>query len=928
MTTTDAAERFARVRAAFHRLVDLDLSGRGAALAELESIDGGLAGEVRLLLARTDDADLVAAEVPSPPSRLGAFRLLRSLGRGGMGEVWLAERVEGGFTQRVALKRIRDGALSPDLARRFVRERQILARLQHPNIAHLVDGGIGPDGRPWLAMEYVEGEAIDAWCAARALDATARLRLFVAVCDAVAFAHRNLIVHRDLKPANILVDAEGRPRLLDFGIARPLDPESHDQTGMIAAMTPAYAAPEQRDGGEITTATDVYQLGVVLRELVAAAPGGAAVLRGDLGRLLEKATAAHPSERYAGAAVLAADIADWVDRKPLRSGVGSRRQRVRRTLRQWRWPIALASALVLAFGIGAALALREARAKAREAEVSRQTTQFLVGLLQGADPTIGRGASLSAQDLLDQGSARLRGTAHLQAPVRARLLRTVADSYAALGAYERAREPADEALALRRKEGDPVDVADSLDQVGNLLRLAGDHAGAEPLLREALDLRRRWLPRDDDRVVDSLAHVGTLDAARGDFKAADTSFAEAVAAAERQHGADSLEVARQLDGYAANLDDMGRRGDALELYQRALAIRERVLDPFDVELANTLLNLGVHLSDSGQYAQAARLLERALAIRDRIYGGAHPIVAFAKVALAGAYVETGRLDEAEGLARDAAERLQASLPAAHPRISEALNMGALIRVARRDFTGAIPLQRSVLGSYASTLGASHPDTLVAKNNLAYSLIHADGAPEAEALLREVVAAKRGDNGQAGVNDLQNLASALSLQGKHAEAISWQRRALELQTVREGAVSTATAVALRELAIAEELGGSEAEVDFRRALATASESGRANPVALRGWTVPLAAFLAGAGRCEEALPLLRSALDEFERHKASDPLARPQVDLLLAACAPRASTDAIAQACGSLKALPAVTVDVYPTTRRLLATRCAGRAATD
>lgn len=286
------------------------------------------------------------------PARLGPSRLLHSLGRGGMGEVWLAERVEGGFEQQVALKRVRDAALSPEVTRRFLRERQILARLVHPNIAHLVDGGFGADARPWLAMEYVQGELITAWCAARGLDAPVRVRLFLPICEAVQFAHRNLIVHRDLKPANLMIDSEGRPNPLDFGIARLLEGDTADPTQTVAAMTPASAAPEQLAGGAITTATDVYQLGVVLRELVGAigatplrdglgsnqpgvvAGSSSSALRGDLRLIVDKATADAPGDRYASVAIFAEDLTDWLERKPLRSGIDSPRERLRRTVWQ------------------------------------------------------------------------------------------------------------------------------------------------------------------------------------------------------------------------------------------------------------------------------------------------------------------------------------------------------------------------------------------------------------------------------------------------------------------------------------------------------------------------------------------------------------------------------------------------------------------
>lgn len=931
MNANDAlAGRFARVRAAFHDLIEMEYSQRDAALAELARTDSALADEVRALILHTDEADLVAQQEQGPPLQIGPFRLLRRLGRGGMGEVWLAERADGAFAQAVALKRVRDGVLSPDLARRFVRERQILARLQHPQIAHLVDGGVGSDGRPWLAMEYVDGERIDDWCATHRLTVEQRVRLFVGVCDAVSFAHRNLVVHRDLKPANILVDAEGRPRLLDFGIARLLDPQHTDRTQTITAMTPAYAAPEQREGGDITTATDVYQLGAVLRELVGAAPDGASVLRGDLARILDKACESLPSARFAGVAMLAADLGDWVERRPLRSGLGSRRQRMRRMAWQWRWPLAMTVAVLLAVGTGVVLALREARAKAREAEVSRQTTQFMVSLFKGADPTVARGASLSAQDLLDQGNARLHGSTRLPSAVRARLLRTVADSYVALGHYERALETAQEALDLRRAEGDPGDIADSLDQVGNIFRLKAEYARAEALLREALSMRRAALPADDPAIIDSMTHLAALEGAQGDFRAADALFIEAAQSARRRFGDGAVETARQLEGYAVNLDDMGRRNEALTVYRQVLDIRERALGPDDPDVAATLLSLGVHLTDSGHYDEAVPLLERALAIRRAVFGEAHPLVAIAQIGLAGAHADKGRLDAAEDLATSAVESLKSALLPQHPKTTEALSMLALVRTLRRDYVGAIPLQRSVLATFEGTLGENHPDALTAKNNLAYALLHVGRAAEAEILLRDVIAHKRDDNGQASVQHIQNLANALMLQGKHAEAVTWQRRAVDVQQAREGPSSAVMAVALRELAIAKEVAGQDPEGDYKAALAVATRASRSHVVDLHPWAVALAAYLVGRQRCDEAVPLLQKADGADNANLGEqDAVAVGQRRLLFEACAmvgDARGREAFARSCQALRAMPGIEADVYPTTRHLLATHCPEQTA--
>ncbi len=921
------ADRFARVRTAFHALMELDLSQRQRRLDEVDDEDPGLATDLRALLERLDETDLLPTPEKTPPSRLGPFRVLHRIGRGGMGEVYLAERVEGDFEQRVAIKCVSSTAFSPDLTRRFLRERQILAQLSHPNIAHLVDGGIDENGQPWLAMEYVDGMRLPEWCAARGLDLAARVRLYLPVCEAVAFAHRNLVVHSDLKPDNIFVDAEGRPKLLDFGIARLLDTDQALRTRTQVALTPAYAAPEQLEGGDITTATDVFQLGMVLRELATgeradrAVPSSTRALRGDLGRILDKACERAPGDRYAGVAAFADDLRDWLERKPLRSGIGSRRERLRKTLWQWRWPLALIGVAILTLGGGALLALRQAQEKAREAEVSQQVTQFLIDLFRGADPTVAQGASLSAQDLLDQGNARLHGAERLRPDVRSRLLQTVAETYVALGQYERALVPAQEALNARRTQRLTPEHADSLAQVGTILRLMANYTGAEPMLGEALELRRALLPKDDAATIESLVQLAALESAQGDFAKADVLFSEAAQAAQRHFGKDAVETARYLDLYAGNLDDLGRRSEAQELLRRSLEIRERALGPDAPEVATALSSLGVHQSTSGHYDEAVALLERALSIRTRIFGADHPLAAFAQLDLAGAYLDREQLDAAESQAREALAKIRASLAPTHPKTTEALNMLALVRMVRRDFIGAIPAQEEVVELYSKRSGPNHPDTLTVKNNLAYALLRAGRVAEAEALLRESIALKREDNGQT-VNDYLNLGIALSLQGKHAQALEVSRRALQMQSAREGAVSANTAVALREVAFAEDMAGDPtgAERDYRAALAMAEATVKGRDRSMAGWVAPLAAFLVGADRCAEAMPLLQQAREG--KAGSTDAIGRHQLQLLHGECVPeREGANSVREACRALHAIPGVEVDVYPTTRRLLATRC-------
>ncbi len=334
-----------------------------------------------------------------------------------MGEVYAGARDDGAFEQRVALKLIRAGYAGLGLDGRFHRERQILARLNHPRIARLIDGGLSASGQSWLAMEYVDGVDLAAWVTRARPGLRRRIALFLRICDAVAFAHRALIVHRDLKPANVLVDADDEPKLLDFGIAKLVEDDTEAQTRTVAAgLTLRYAAPEQVLGDRTTTATDVYALGVVLFELIARrspyraadmaeAPWRDAVLRGDvhalgdvlgdaaldaidsrlaareLAPVVRKAMALSPAERYSGVAALADDLQDWLDGRSFRSGIGTMSARMRMQLRRWRWPLLTATSAAVALAIGGVAALQQAARAREEAAVAEANMQGMLDVL-------------------------------------------------------------------------------------------------------------------------------------------------------------------------------------------------------------------------------------------------------------------------------------------------------------------------------------------------------------------------------------------------------------------------------------------------------------------------------------------------------------------------------------------------------------------
>ncbi len=431
------AADFRTLREAFHAVIDLAPDARETHLAHLATHEPELHEAVRGLLVNLAETDLQAPapDADAAPVQVGPYRLQQMLGSGGMGEVYLAQRVDGGFEQRVALKLVRRGSLSRQLTRRFLRERQILARLEHPNIARLLDGGFTAAGQPWLAMEYVAGETIATYVRQQQLGLDARVALVARVATAVAYAQLNLVVHRDIKPANILVGADGEPKLLDFGIAKLLDDGTDEQTRTaLRAMTTRYAAPEQIAGERTTTATDVYALGVLLFELtsgrspyaVAEAGDGdwaCAIVReaprtlaqacvidyatrerrrlvGGLERIVQKALAKAPAQRYAGAAALTDDLDDWLAQRPLRSGIGGAREQTRQLLARYRWPLIVAAATMLALGAGAIVALRQARVAAEQARVARAHLEAMLGVLGAANPQYYAGRDPHASEFL------------------------------------------------------------------------------------------------------------------------------------------------------------------------------------------------------------------------------------------------------------------------------------------------------------------------------------------------------------------------------------------------------------------------------------------------------------------------------------------------------------------------------------------------
>ncbi len=504
------------------------------------------------LTARQDARD-ARSDPLAPGARVGAWEVVRELGTGGMGTVYLAQRADGEFAQRAALKILAADLSGGNAEVRFAAERQILAGLAHPHIAGVLDGGVSADGRPYFVMEHVEGVSLSVHCDARRLDVRARLRLFLTVCDAVQYAHQNLIVHRDLKPSNILVTREGVPTLLDFGIAKVLDarpfpgPSALTQPG-VRVLTPEFAAPEQFHGLAITPASDVYQLGMLLHELLVGrrpvggtppwagempesvsippavrpsrvasrdgardTPGETEAvvrraaarrttpdrlsrrLRGDLDAIVLKTLRPEPERRYATAGLLADDLKRHLAGRPVRARPDTLAYRGGKFVRRHAFGLAATAAaflLVLGFALGMD---RQARRTALERDRAEQVIGFLVGMFQSTDPAVAQGDTVTVREVLDRGAVRVRTELGGQPGVQATLLEVMGDVYSTLGLLDSAVGLLDEALALRRTApgSDARQLTTTVRRLGMFQTQAGRFEVAAPLLDEALERLRQ-----------------------------------------------------------------------------------------------------------------------------------------------------------------------------------------------------------------------------------------------------------------------------------------------------------------------------------------------------------------------------------------------------------------------------------------------------
>ena len=812
-------QRWQRIEQVFADALDQPGGLRETFLNHACADDTPLRHEIKELLRAHDTVGVldggIASSSACPPiaslplgTQVGHWLVQNLIGRGGMGEVYAVRRADAAFEQHAALKLLRYEAAGQ--LDRFNAERQILARLEHPGVARLLDGGKTADGRPYTVMEYVQGRSLTDYCNEHHLSLRERLALFGQVCDAVAFAHRNLVVHRDLKPDNILVDAAGAVKLLDFGIAKLLDaaisPSDDDHT--VAPFTPDYAAPEQLSGQAVTTATDIYALGVLLFELltgdrplrtrglpsnqamhllldrsaptpskVAAINTGselpARLLRGDLDAIVAKCLRKEPTRRYETVNGLKLDVQRHLRNEPVLAREGARLYVFGRLVRRYRWAMIGTCALIFALAIGLMGTIWQARRAETQAALATAVLGFVENLFEGNDPARSQGETVTARTLLDRGARRVDSEFAQQTELRAQLKHTIGKLYLKLGAMKEAQSELTSSIALTPTTGSGVPEL----RFRRLLDLAHvDFAVSETntsltLLDEVAALRLPISMRARAEIaVDTLR--AELLRQRGDDKRALEVANKAFLEVQKTLRADDPDALDATETYASLLDADGRDREALPLAEQVAQMREASLGRDDPRTLSSLSLMAEVMRNVDQQSQAGNLANEVLERRVRILGDAHPDTAASLYQVSRMLYSEGRYRESDEPLVKAIALLRRLEPTDRNLLADTLHQHSSTNFLLGNLDAAEQGYRESINLRSALYGPDHRSVLEAQLSLALILRGNGQLPEAITLTRHVVEvrARQGGDTPERINALRALGSSLSANGEHAEAV--------------------------------------------------------------------------------------------------------------------------------------------------------------
>ena len=792
-----------RVKEIVGAVLDLPPAQRAAYLDQACAQHSELRSEVESLLAAHVDSDKLSAslwvspsgKIDTQPKIIGPYRLLKELGVGGMGQVWLAEQTEP-VRRQVALKLIRAGIYDAATVHRFNAERQSLAMMDHPAIAKIFDAGTTAAGQPYLVMEYVDGLPITDYCDLKKLTIRERLHLLIRVADGVQHAHQKAIIHRDLKPSNVLiteVDGKPMPRIIDFGLAKATMHLAGEtvltRTGVFLG-TPGYMSPEQAYPGmrDIDTRTDVYSLGVILYELLTGfLPFNAAewrkrqdevlrelrepdpprpsikvssnrelaakkaevrgtvpsqlvaTLRGDPDWITLKALENDRERRYANPSALATDVKNYLDNRPVTARAAGLSYRAKKYVRRH-------TAGVIVAGVGTVLLLSvavmqsaELRRITRERDRADRIGQFMTSMFKVSNPSEARGNAVTAREILDRSSKEIETGLNNDPELQGKMMSTMALTYQGLGLYSRAQVLQEHALEIQRRVlgSKHPDTLHSMNSLAAILRDEGHDPEAEQMSRNALETSRRVL---GPRHPDTLRLMNTLGGA---------------------------------------LYQQGHYSEAEKLFRETFELQREVLGPEHRDTLGSMNDLAAAHYQEAHYSEAEKLNRESLRIRRQVLGPDHPDTLASMMNLANALNQESRYDEAEEISREALNIQSVVLGPEHPDTQMARNVLATSLTGKGDYAGAEKLRRETLAIQRRVLGPAHPETLQNLGALALDLSHEQRHGDAELLFREEIElatnSKRSQSISAAWYD---FACGLALAGHQSEALASLRRAID------------------------------------------------------------------------------------------------------------------------------------------------------
>ena len=868
--------RFERLQNLFHQALELPAEERQAFIEAACGADTALAADVFAMLeADSRSAPLldhgaleVARQALTDPlqaisaGEFGPYRLKKILGEGGMGVVWLAERKDAG--NLVAIKFLPHAGLSPARRERFAREIRTLAKLKHPFVARLYDAGTLADGTPWFVMEYVEGAGLSEYCRERRPSVEERLRLFRSICEAVEYAHRQEIIHRDLKPSNIMVQADGMPRLLDFGIARELqDLEgSREETAPgLRFMSPDYAAPEWARDGVVGSYTDVYSLGVILYEMLTgrlpfkrsrglpdeAEIGSAKTdpvkpsvavkrLSNELDVLCLKAIHQDAAQRYQSVEALLRDVDHYLKMEPLEARPDSLRYRTSKFVSRNRAAVlAISLAFILVVSTIAFFALRLAKERntaLAEAARTERIQNFMLDLFQGDDKEAGPAGDLRVVTMIDRGvqEAPSLGKEPL---VQAELYQTLGTMYQKLGKLDRADQLLQSSLQERESLPKPEysAVADSLIALGLLRSDQGHSKEALRMVREALTTIKSHDPRNRSLLANANLALAKVLVESGKYGEGVEVLNQVVSLRSAEDPA-SPELAKALRILVDAHVYLGHYSIAESLDQRALAIDRQIYGAGHPQVSDDLGELAQLQVQWGHYAEAERYGRQALAISEAWYGKDHPATAEKMTTLASALYFEGKEGEAQDLLMHALPIQQRVYGDMHPHVAYVLNSLGGLAIERKDYKAAAEDFRRITEIYRSAYGDGDYRVAVAIGNLGGVYFAEKRYALAEQLFRDALRrhtrAFSADSIDSGEDEVR-LGRTLLREGRYREAEPHTRTGYEVLVKQTSPSTTYVVGARKDLAVIyEALGRHDEALRFKAELASASAPSAAVP----------------------------------------------------------------------------------------------------